>query len=196
MRFQPIKLSIFGLHVTSRLCIWNFSSNEPVVTILRRDLLVGPFTEPPRSKGLKGYLVTWLLVTKTLTWFYAFFKNFFQVIFNGFISKWNTYISLCFAHFLVFFWRLENLFLNLLRLLTALWNLWLSLNPASLTCSLWKGKGLSVRIKLIVDWWFLIKHWPEFILIVKLKTSQKVSCLSKSRPECFKLDSNPEPISF
>ena len=67
MRFQPIKLSIFGLHVTSRLCILNFSSNEPLVTILRRDLLVGPFSDPRRSKGLKGYLVTWLLVTKTLT---------------------------------------------------------------------------------------------------------------------------------
>ena len=53
MCFQPIKLSIFGLHATSRLYIWNLSSNKPVVKLLWCNLVGHPLQDSWGFKGLK-----------------------------------------------------------------------------------------------------------------------------------------------
>ena len=53
MCFQPIKLSIFGLHATSRLYIWNLSSNKPVVKLLWCNLVGHPLPDSWGFKGLK-----------------------------------------------------------------------------------------------------------------------------------------------
>ena len=51
-----------------------------------------------------------------------------------------------------------------------------------MTLVFWKGRGLFVRNKSIVDMWFLVQHVSVVIKFVSLKRLQNLSSLSTSIP--------------
>ena len=51
-----------------------------------------------------------------------------------------------------------------------------------MTLVFWKGRGLFVRNKSIVDMWFLVQHVSVVIKFVSLKRLQNLSSLSASIP--------------